>query len=85
MADVHNASLAGGVSSAELAVTPLAPLGLTTDKPCTVYVKNTVTGGPTWSVLFQAGTDDARVIYPTATPIKITNHGSTAARVLLVS
>lgn len=83
MADIHNASLGAGASSAELAVTPLAPLGLTTDRPCTVYAKNAVTGGPTWSVLYQAGVDDARVIYPTSAIIKVTA-GVVAARVLIV-
>ncbi|MCW1913724.1 hypothetical protein OJ996_09070 [Luteolibacter sp. GHJ8] len=84
MAEVLTAALAANAESSELAVTPLAPLGLTCDNPCTVLVKNTASGGPSWAVLYQGGKEDARIIYPPGPVIKV-RAGAAAARVLINS
>jgi hypothetical protein len=83
MADVLNTTLAAKAQSAELAVTPLAPLAFMASKPVEVLAKNDADGGTSWGLLYAStADDDNRIIYPTSDTIKV-KAGPVASRVLI--
>jgi hypothetical protein len=85
MADILDDTIAAGGESAELAVTPLAPLAFNSSAPCQVLAKNDADGGESWGLLYRCDAhDETRILYPTAALIKVVAGDGAAARVKIV-